>query len=400
MKKNFLKVVCLVLVAMMIVPFMFSCDTKNYTKNNTVIKIGVSGPLTGGAAIYGNAVKNAAKLAVDEINAAGGLDGIKFELMVYNDEHNKDNIPANYADMYEKGVQITLGTVTTAPGIEFKNYSEEDKVFALTPSATGDDIPGDYTFQMCFADSNQGAVSANIFNTEAQYAGKKIGVFYKSDDEYSKGIRDQFYATLNADFKATYVEQSFTKENESDFATQVQGLKDCDIIFLPIYCEPASTFIKEGKDVMKADAIYYGCDGLDGIDAMEGFDVNEIPQQISYLSHFVSSATTGAAKVFIDKYNAAYDESKEPLNQFGAAAYDCVYAIYEALKFAKANGKEFSVTSTPEEFSEILVDVFTNDSFVFHGVTGAAEADGKSNITWNDDGTVNKLPVSYIVAKD
>ncbi len=398
MKKTFAKILVLALAVTMLVPVFASCGgNKSYTKDNTTIKIGFSGPLTGGAAMYGVAVKNSAALAIKEINEAGGLDGIKFELLSYDDVHDKNNIPTNYANMYEKGVQITLGTVTTAPGLEFKQYSEEDKVFALTPSATGDGIPGDYTFQMCFADSNQGTVTANIFNTEDKYQGKKIGIFYKSDDDYSKGIRDQFKAALNQNF--TVVEASF-KGDENEFATQVNTLKDCDIVFLPIYSTPAASFITAGKGIVKDDAIYYGCDGLDGVENVEGFKINEIPQDIYFLSHFVSTATTGAAKEFIDKYNAAYDEENEPLNQFGAAAYDCVYAIYEALKVAKANGKEFSVTSTPEEFAEILVEVFESDDFVFHGVTGAPEANGKSNISWKADGTVNKQPLTYEVPKN
>ena len=99
----------------------------------------------------------------------------------------------------------------------------------------------------------------------------------------------------------------------------------------------------------------------------------------------------------IAKYNNAYDEAKEPLNQFGAAAYDCVYAIYEALKVAKANGKKFNANTSPEDYCEILTEVFTSDEFVFHGVTGKAEANGLSNISWTDDGFVNKEAVKYIV---
>ncbi|MBO5294257.1 MAG: ABC transporter substrate-binding protein, partial [Clostridia bacterium] len=134
---------------------MASCAASNPAENNTKIKIGLTGPLTGGAAIYGIAVKNSAQLAVDEINAAGGLDGIEFELVMHDDKHDATNVPNLYADLYEKGMQVSLGTVTTKPGLEFKSLSAEDNVFFLTPSATGDAIHGNSNgYQMCFADSN------------------------------------------------------------------------------------------------------------------------------------------------------------------------------------------------------------------------------------------------------
>lgn len=401
---KFTKILALVLCVVLCVGMFASCGgEKNYAENNAKIKIGLSGPLTGGASVYGIAVKNAAQLAINEINAAGGLDGMLFELVMTDDKHDPTLVSANYASLYEGGMQISLGTVTTGPGLEFKDLAKDDNVFVLTPSASGDDIPEyDNAFQMCFADSNQGAVSAKVFNET--YAGKKIGIFYKSDDEYSTGIRAQFKANLSAELSAGLKEISF-KGTESDFATQVDELKDCDVIFMPIYVEPASQFMTASKANANFKAsVFYGCDGLDGIDgAIENFDLSTINGKVSYLTHFTTGAAEGtAAAEFVAKYNQAYDASKEPLNQFGASAYDCVYAIFEALKVAKAAGKQFDTTTSPSEFCKILKEVFTSDSFVFHGITGAPDAtrtDGKSNITWNDQGFVSKEPLEYIAKK-
>ena len=132
-----------------------ACGGANYTAENTEYVIGVSGPLTGPAAVYGVAVKNSAQMAVDEINAAGGLNGVKFKFVATDDTHDATKVAANYASMYEGGMQVSLGTVTTAPGLEFTKLSADDNVFFLTPSASGDAIPeGDNGFQMCFADGN------------------------------------------------------------------------------------------------------------------------------------------------------------------------------------------------------------------------------------------------------
>ena len=357
----------------------------SYTADNTEFVIGVSGPLTGGAAMYGIAVKNSAQMAVDEINAAGGLNGIKFKLVAVDDMHDPTKISTNYSSLYEGGMQVSLGTVTTAPGLEFKNLSKEDNVFFLTPSASGDKIPEfDNGYQMCFADGNQGKVAADFVNDN--YAGQTIGVFYKADENYSKGIFDQFKENL--DSSVNIVETSFTDANATDFGAQIDTLKSCKFIFMPTYYTPASIFMTQAKDILPADAVYYGCDGFDGIDNIDGFDINTIPQKVTMLSHFNSKATDGAAKVFIDKYVAKY--GKETLNQFGASAYDCVYAIYGAMKKAVDSGKDIPVTISASDLCDILKNEFENGYTISNAVTG-------DSITWEKSGYVNKSAIQYVI---
>ena len=390
MKKTITKIMCLVLAVVMSALCFAACGKEvNYAENNTTIKIGMSGPLSGGAAMYGIAVKNSAQLAIDEINAAGGINGIMLELVAADDKHDPTQVSTTYTTLYEGGCQLFLGTVTTAPGIQFKEYALEDNLFYLTPSASGDDIPSkNGGFQMCFTDSNQGTASAQYFNQN--YTGKKVGIFYKADDDYSVGIKNNFVANLASSF-GTPVEASFTGDTAM-FDSQIGLLKDCDVIFMPIYYTPASQFMRQAAGEVKADAIYFGCDGFDGIDAVDGFDIKSIKQEVSYLSHFDSTSTTGPAADYIKAYKAAYPNA--PLNQFGAAAYDCVYAMVAALK---ASGEEITATMSAQDFSDILMDQFTSDEFVFNGVTGECTNGQKSTITWNDDGTVNKKAVKYVV---
>ena len=357
----------------------------NYAENNTEFVIGVSGPLTGGAAMYGIAVQNAAQMAVDEINAAGGLNGVKFKLVAMDDKHDATLISTNYSALYEGGMQVSLGTVTTAPGLEFKNLSADDNVFFLTPSASGDDIPTNPNgYQMCFADGNQGKVAAEFVN--ANYKGQTIGAFYKSDEAYSKGIYDQFKANLDA--SVTVVETNFTDANTSDFSTQIDTLKNCGFIFMPTYYTPASLFMTQAKDILAADAVYYGCDGFDGIDNIDGFDITAIPQKVTMLSHFNSKATDGMAKEFIDKYVARF--GADTLNQFGASAYDCVYAIYGAMKKAMDEGKDIPVTISASDLCEILKEQFNGGYTLAKGVTG-------ENIKWETTGYVNKGAIQYVI---
>lgn len=397
MKNVLTKIVCLALAVALMVPALASCKKDKGlsvpTFSDDTIKIGISGPLTGGAAVYGKAVYNSAKLAISEINAAGGLNGVKFSLEMYDDQHKPELVSTGYANLLEKGMQISLGTVTTKPGLEFKELAKEDNIFVLTPSASGDGVPEyDNAFQMCFADSNQGTASAAFFNEN--YKSKKVGVFFKSDDEYSTGILAKFEEALDPSFGE--ISKASFKGDEADFNQQVQALKDCDVIFMPIYYTPASQFMTAGKTTIKANAVYYGCDGLDGIDSIDGFDINTVPQEISYLSHFNSNATDGAAADYIAKYTENFDVSTDPINQFGASAYDCVYAIFEALKQASDEGKKIDGSTPASEICEILKAKFAGD-FEFNGITGKPEANGKSVISWTADGFVNKEAVKYIV---
>ena len=379
MKSIFKKTFAAVMALAMILG-LTACGGKNYTAKNTEYVIGFSGPLTGPAAVYGVAVQNSAQMAVDEINAAGGLDGVKFKLLATDDTHDATKVAANYASMIEGGMQVSLGTVTTAPGLEFTNLSVEDNVFFITPSASGDDIPkNDNGFQMCFADGNQGKVAANYVNSTDF---KKIGIFYKSDDAYSNGIYKQFKENLDSSIET--VDAVFTDANATDFSAQISTLKDCKFIFMPIYYTPASIFMTQAKDIIAKDAVYYGCDGFDGL-AGQFEDFSVIPQEVSMLSHFDSNATEGAAAEFIKKYTEKF--GADTLNQFGASAYDCVYAIYNAMKAAKDAGEKIDVTISAEDLCEILKAQFTGD-FSYSGVTG-------NNIKWKDNGYVEKKAVKY-----
>ena len=382
--KKFVKVMCLALVLVMAMGCFAACgntpaDNDGDNSGKTYV-IGVSGPLTGPAAVYGQAVKNSAQMAVDEINAAGGLNGVQFKLVALDDKHDPANIAANYAALYEQCMHVSLGCVTTAPGLEFTNFAKEDNVFFLTPSASGDAITGGHGYQMCFADGNQGKVAAEYVN-EA-YAGKTIGVFYKSDDPYSKGIYDQFVAALDA--SVSTVVTSFSAANETSFATQIDTLKECEFVFMPIYAAPAALFMTQATNVMKANAVYYGCDGLDGIESVKGFDITTVPQEVSMLSHFNSKATEGAAKEFVDKYVAKY--GKDTLNQFGASAYDCVYAIFGAMKKVENVSPDMSAS----DMCDALKAEFNGGYTFTNGATG-------ETVKWNTDGSVNKMAVKFVV---
>ena len=384
------KLFALLMAAFMVVAMFAACAPTEDGGNagatgeggvkNTEFVIGFSGPLTGGAAVYGLAVQNAAQMAVDEINEAGGLNGSKFKLIATDDQHDATKVATNYANLMNQGMQVSLGTVTTAPGLEYKTLAKEDNVFFLTPSASGDDIPEfDNGFQMCFADGNQGAVAADYVNNAGL---TKIGVFYRSDDSYSDGIYKQFKDNLNDSIEV--VETSFTDATSTDFSTQISQLKECTFIFMPIYYQPAAVFMEQAKDIIPAETTYYGCDGFDGLAGQ--LDLTTIPQEVSMLSHFDATATEGKAADFIKKYTEKF--GTDTLNQFGASAYDCIYALYGAMAELIEEGKEVTPDTTASELCDMLKAKFTGGYTLAEGATG-------SDIKWNEDGTVEKGAVKY-----
>ena len=362
------------------------------------IKIGLSGPTTGAAATYGIAVQNSALMAIEEINEKGGLsNGVQLKLLAYDDAHDPNKVANNFAAMQKKGMHVALGCVTSNPCLEFVGLSNKNDVFFLTPSASANDVvlTADHGYQMCFADGNQGAVAGAYVNVLAA-AGQlgKLGVLYKSGDPYSEGIYKQFDATILKAIIGEVKVATFTEADETvKFDTQVEQLKDCDFIFMPIYYTPAAKFMDTAKGKVANSAVYYGCDGFDGIDtSVEGFDITTIPQKVTMLSHFNSKATSGAAADYIAKYKARWGEDA-PLNQFGASAYDCVYAIRDALNAAIAAGKNVTAEMTAAEICTILTEQF-DGTFTFSGATG-------ENIKWNavpgEAGYVSKLAVPYVI---
>lgn len=388
-KSTFFKSASLALACAAATAAFSGCGSKNYAENNTAFFIGASGPLTGSAASYGVAVQRGAELAVEEINAKNE-DGMRFTFEIKDDKASAADVPTNFAALYEKGMQLSLGAVTSGACLSFKGLAAEKNLFTLCPSATADDVTkdADTVFQMCFSDSNQGTVAAQqYFNTDAVPAGTKLGILYCSNDAYSKGIYDTFKAALDTSKFAEVSETSFRNDASgnppTDMNSQVETLKNCSYFFMPVYYTPAVTFMLAAKGKIASDAVYFGCDGFDGIDtSVKDFDIHTVTQRVSMLSHFFSGSPDEKVQSFVTAYKNKYGST--PI-QFAASAYDSVYAMYEAVKTARAEGKEISYTTAADELGRTLSEIFRSETFTFSGVTTAG-----GTATWSAGGTVNK----------
>ena len=341
-------------------------------------KIGGTAPLTGGAAIYGIAAKNGAQIAIDEINALGD---IQLELRYEDDEHDAEKAINAYNTLKDWGMQISLGSVTSTPGVATSVENFSDRIFALTPSASSGDVTKgkDNVFQMCFTDPNQGTASADYISQNALAV--KVAVIYKNDDVYSTGIYEMF-KTRAAEVGLEIVSATtFTSDSQTDFSVQLTDAKNngAELVFLPMYYEPASLIFQQAKTMGYAPK-YFGVDGMDGILTLEGFDTT-LAEDVMLLTPFNADATDERTASFVAKYTDAYGEIP---NQFAADGYDCVYAIYQAIK---ADG-----TITPDmpnaDICTKLIAQFT--SFSVDGLTG----DG---MTWAANGEVAKNPKGMVI---
>jgi len=341
------------------------------------IKIGGTGPLTGGAAIYGNAVKNAAEIAVEEINALGG---VQFELRFEDDTHDAEKAVNAYNTLKDWGMQISLSSVTSKPAEATSAETFADRIFALTPSASSMAVVEgkDNQFQMCFADPNQGSASAQYIADKG--LATKVAVIWKNDDVYSRGIYETFKAAAAELGLEIVSDTAFAEGNNSDFSVQIADAQNngAELVFLPMYYDAASLILTQADNVGYYP-VWFGVDGMDGILSLEGFDP-ELAEGVILLTPFNADSEDERTAAFVAKYVERFGEIP---NQFAADAYDCVYAYAMACEAAG-----ITADMSAEEICAAMIEQFT--TMTYDGITG----DG---MTWSADGTVSKSPKGMVI---
>ena len=342
-------------------------------------KIGGIGPLTGGAAVYGIAARNGSQIAVDEINAAGGINGMTVELNFQDDELDAEKSINAYNTLKDWGVQVIDGCVTSACSIAVSDKTFQDQVFQLTPSGSAVDcVQYDNSFRICFSDPNQGVASAQYIGEHGLASG--VAVIYDSSDVYSSGIYEKFaQEAANQPFEIVTA-GAFTADNKTDFSVQLQQAKDAgaELVFLPIYYTEASLILTQASS-MGFDVQFFGCDGLDGILGVENFDAS-LAEGVMLLTPFAADATDDLTVSFVTEYNNRFGETP---NQFAADGYDTIYTI-------KAAAEKAGITAdmSNEEICAALSQAMTEISI--DGLTG-------EGITWDASGEPSKAPKAVVI---
>lgn len=339
------------------------------------IKIGVIGPLTGPAAIYGTAVVNAAKIAADELNALGGL---QIEIDAQDDEHDPEKAINAYNTVLDNGAKVIVGTVTSGPCAAVAAKAYEERIFMLTPSASSTDVIADKdnVYQVCFTDPAQGAASAQYIAEHG--LATKVAVIYNNGDVYSTGIYQTFEAEA-AELGLEIVSVTTFTDDTTDFSVQVADAKDngAELVFLPIYYTPASMIFKQAAAV-EYKPVFFGVDGMDGLLTMEGFDTS-LAEGVMLLTPYSADSKEEKSAAFTAKYEEKYGEIP---TQFSADTYDCVYVIYQALKDGVINAD-----MSAEEICEAMIAYMP--TVTVDGVTGV--------MTWNAAGEVSKTPYAAVI---
>ena len=347
--------------------------------NPNAFKIGGTGPMTGADAIYGNAVKNGAELAVEEINAEGG--DIQFELRIEDDESDPEKAYNCYNKLTDWGMQLSLVSVTSKPAEAISVNLYEDRIFGLTPSASSVAVTEgkDNVYQMCFIDPDQGTTAADYIADNN--LGSKIAIIYKNDDVYSTGIYETFVAEAEAKGLEVVSVSTFTTSSSTDFSVQLNDAKNngADLVFLPMYYQPASLILNQAN-TMNFDISFIGVDGMDGILTLENFDTS-LAEGVMLLTPFNPSSEDERTQNFVQKYEEKYGETP---NQFAADAYDCVYAYKQAIEESGA-----TPDMSAEELCDLMIQQFPQMTFT--GLTG-------TDATWDaSTGRVSKIPTGVVI---
>ncbi len=327
-----------------------------------VIKIGGIGPLTGDAASYGVSTKNGAEIAVQEINEAGGVEGKQLELLFEDDECDEQKSVNAYSTLMDQGINVLVGSVTSACSIAVSGESSQDGILQITPSGSAKECTATpNAFRICFTDPLQGQVMAEYIQQQGL---SKAAVIYNNGDEYSKGIHDAFVAKFTEAGGEIVADESFTS-GDVDFKTQLTKIKgsEADCLFLPFYYTEVA-YVSEQAASLGLTLPMFGCDGWDGVIKQLNGDTTNI-EGGTFLTPFVPTDPDEKIQAFVKKYNEKYGADPD---QFAADGYDAIYAIKLAVE---QTGGDLS--------NEALIDAMTK--ITLSGLTGdmTFDANGEPN---------------------
>ncbi len=392
------KYLALILAVMMVMTMFAACGgnggettgaanagTNGGTSDVAPVKIGLTGPFSGGASVYGLAVRAGMEIAVEEINAKADAEGgLKIEFKSYDDEHDGEKALAAYNQLKDWGMQMFAGAVTTGPSNAIAPDAASDRMFMMTPSASAEEVAmaGSNVLQMCFTDPNQGINAAQVIFDKK--LGEKIGIIYDSSDAYSTGIRDGFMTKAKElGLNIVVDDAAFTSDTKGTISNLVDNCKNagCDLVFLPFYAAEAVTVLQSAA-ASNYDAVFFGCDGMDGILSTDNFDTT-MAEGLYMLTPLNPFDPDENVQAFVQKYKDKVGDQEAIPNQFVADGYDVIYALYEACVAQGVTGD-----TSVEDTCTKLEEYFATASF--NGMTG-------SNLQWDENGMVSKNPEAVVI---
>ena len=304
--------------------------------DGNVITLGMIGPLTGSVAVYGTHIANGVDLAVEEINAAGGVtlsDGT-YQLAVERKDDQGDTTECVNAmnALISEGIQLVVGSATSGCTSAITSIANSEGVVLITPSGTADSLTTqmDYVFRTCFRDSFQGQLAAQ-YAADKGYT--KVGIVYCSADTYSSGLRDAFVSACADKGIDIVAEESVATMTEVDYTNQFNQMvaAGAELVFTPFYYDVMGPYLIPQARSVGFDGILLGGDGVDNTETTipDGADLSAY-NNVMVINHYSTElATSDVSAKFVESYEAKYGESP---NNFDALAYDAVYVLKDAME--------------------------------------------------------------------
>jgi branched-chain amino acid transport system substrate-binding protein len=285
-------------------------------------------PLSGGVAFYGNESRDGVLLAIEEINAAGGLLGRQLTSMAEDDQGDAALAQNAFTKLTTRdGVSFIIGSSTSGATMAMTALAQANRIVLISPSATNEDVtkPGDYIFRACFIDPFQGVVGADFaYDT---LGARRAAVLYDAGADYNTGLADSFKRQFRAIGGQVVADEAY-QSGDVDFNAQVTRIRAAnpDVVYLPNYYNDVALQIRQ----LRAQGITCAFVGGDGWDSL----VDNIGDEalVCYLSSgFAADTTDPKGAAFVRAFQARYNRRA---SQFAALGYDAMMLVADGIKAA------------------------------------------------------------------
>lgn len=346
----------LFIVAMCAMMVLSGCSDK--TSSDT-FKLGVNLELSGEVSSYGNMELNGVLLAVEKINAEGGINGKEIEVIKYDNKSDQGTaIQMQTKLASEDKVDVIVGPATSGLAKAVRPISDEYGVPVIFASATADEVTNDgasayeQAFRICFGDSFQGVTMANFASNNLNAT---KAVILRDSNDYGTGLADNFKSQFTTNGGTIVAEEVFNS-GDTDFnaiLTNIKNKGDFDVIFVPGYYTEAGNIIQQARSLGITQPIL-GADGFESADLVNIAGTKAL-NDVYYSTHYSSLSDDADLKDFMDSYLEKYGEEA---NTFNALAYDAAMLAFDAIK------------RSPDDITAALADTTS-----FKGVTGTIAID-------------------------
>ena len=326
------------------------------------IVIGTISPNTGSLAAYGTGIITGVELAVEEINAAGGILGRQVEVITTDDQGDPTECLNAFNSLVAEGVGLIIGSATSGCTSAITEAANEEEICLLAPTATADSVTteDDYIFRACYADSFQGAIAA-AYAKKAGYT--KVGVVYCAADVYSKGLYDSFSAACEGYGVEVAAVESTASLDVQDYTNQFAAMANAgmELVYAPFYYDVVGPYVIPQARAAGYTGIIMGADGYDTTPdyVVEGADLSAF-NNVYWTNHYYPGDTSEIVQSFVTAYEDKFGSTP---SAFAATGYDCMYMYKAAIEAAGSTE------------SSAVRDALADTSAVYECVSGTFSLD-------------------------